>query len=236
MEIHPAWSAGCSVQACRVLRCDCHRCMKAKRLHCLANQAFFAEAHLLPLCSPTAVVVRRSMSSAVGAMYKTATGDRSGDAPHRWRRSLHAYRRSSLSGSRRPRESFRHPVACSPVRQGTWLQRRRNVPPGTWRHVHAKVAERYRNASARCCSTSWPIDRRCLNACLRAPTPAARRRNQTSLWHARYLRRIRTLRRFCRRSDSKLSAMPLGIICLPTGTPPAFSIFWWISPSFCLSS
>ncbi|MHA7484876.1 hypothetical protein ACX84K_23435, partial [Xanthomonas euvesicatoria] len=43
MEIHPAWSAGCSVQACRLLRCDCHRRINAKRLHRLANQ-FFVEA------------------------------------------------------------------------------------------------------------------------------------------------------------------------------------------------
>lgn len=188
---------------------------------------------MLHPCSPTAVIVRHSMSSAVGAMHTMATGDRSGDAPHRLRRSLHVYRRSSLPGCRCSRESFRYPATCSPRRMA---QRRRNVPPGTWRHVHTKVAERYRNASARCCRTSWPIDRRCLNACLRAPTPAARRRNETSLWHAHYLRRIRILRRFCRRSPSKLSAMPLGIICLPTGTPPAFSSFWWICPSFCLSS
>lgn len=184
-------------------------------------------------CSPTAVIVRRSMSSAVGAMYKTATGDRSGDAPHRSRRSLHAYRRSSLSGCRCSRESFRYPADCSPTHMAA------AAPERASRHLEARsyeVAKRYRNASARCCRTSWPIDRRCLNACPRAPTPAARRRNENSLWHAHYLRRIRTLRRFCRRSDSKLSAMPLGIICLPTGTPPAFSSFWLICPSCCLSS
>lgn len=36
--------------------------------------------------------------------------------------------------------------------------------------------------------------------------------------------------------SSKLLATFVGTICLPIGMPPAFSIFWWISPSFCLSS
>lgn len=80
-------------------------------------------------------------------------------------------------------------------------------------------------------------ERRCFNAYLpEHQRPRGKTPNATSLWYARYLRRILTLRRFCRTSPSKLSAMPLGIICLPTGTPPACSSFWWISPSFCLSS
>lgn len=70
----------------------------------------------------------------------------------------------------------------------------------------------------------------------RAPTPAAGHPTQMSLWHARYLRRTLIFLRFCRRSPSKLLAMSVGTICLPIGMPPAFSIFWWISPSFCLSS
>lgn len=190
-------------------------------------------AAVLHLSSPTAVIVRRSTSSAVSVIHTPAMAI--DQVTRRIARNAISTRIDGLH-CQDVDALGRASGIPSPVRQGTWLQRRRNVPPGTWRHVHAKVAKRYRNTSACCCSTSRRPTGVASTPTFPSTNADGKTPNATSLWYARYLRRVLTLRRFCRTSPSKLSAMPLGIICLPTGAPPAFSSFWWISPSFCLSS
>ncbi len=140
------WLQRSSVQATAVRLPSLHQREEAASP---GESIFCRSAPALHPCSPTAVIVRRSMSSAVGAMHTMATGDRSGDAPHRLRRSLHVYRRSSLPGCRCSWDSSGHPVACSPRHMSA------AAPERASRHLEARSYED-RQATPQCISAMLP--------------------------------------------------------------------------------
>lgn len=115
-------------------------------------------------------------------------------------------------------------------------QRRRNVPAGAWRRalrICQAIAQRIiaARAAARGGGSTGLASRPALSS-----ADAALQDVEWIIALHSYRRRILMFLRFWRMSPSKLLAMFVGIICLPTGTPPDFSRFWWICPSFCWSN